>query len=93
MRLATTVPTAPLRPVHIRSRADKTLRHGHSGSIKREAVQPTVGYLYRLREGMTRVGFLPSDPLFKRVDRAYDALHALFVELDYLACEGGGRRA
>jgi hypothetical protein len=57
----------------------------------REAVRPTVGYLYRLRERMTRVGFLPSDPLFKRVDRAYDAMHALFVELHYLACaEAGG---
>ena len=58
----------------------------------RDAVRPTLGYLYRLRERMTRVGFLPSDPLFQRVDRAYNAMHALFVELHYLSCEGGGRR-
>jgi hypothetical protein len=40
---------------------------------------PTVGYLYRLRERMTRVGF----------SQAYNAMHALFVDL---ACEVGGRR-
>jgi hypothetical protein len=48
------------------------------------ALQPHVGYLYRLRERMQQVGFVPSDPLFQRVCEAYDALQALYIELHYL---------
>jgi hypothetical protein len=66
-----------------------------SGSIERwqaaqihRALQPTVGYLYRLRERMLQVGFVPSDPLFQRVSQAYDSLHALFIELHYLSRDG-----
>jgi hypothetical protein len=33
-----------------------------------------VGFLYRLRERMQQVGFLPSDPLYKRVCTAYESL-------------------
>jgi hypothetical protein len=70
-----------------------------SGTIERwqaaqvhRTLQPTVGYLYRLRERMQRSGFLPSDPLFRRVCQAYDSVHALFIKLHYLSCEGAGGR-
>jgi hypothetical protein len=84
--------------LHIRSQAailsgmDSESIERHQAAQIRDTLRPMVGYLYRLRERMSQVGFLPSDPLFKRVDRAYDAMHALFVELHYLACEGGGKR-
>jgi hypothetical protein len=55
------------------------------------SVQPSLNYLFRLRERMTKAGFLPGDPLFKLVDRAYDSVHRLFVELHYLSCDGVGR--
>jgi len=54
-------------------------------------LQPMVGFLYRLRERMQKVGFLPSDPLFKLVCKAYESLHALFIELHYLSCDGVGK--
>jgi hypothetical protein len=50
-----------------------------------KALQPHVGYLYRLRERMAQVGFVPSDPLYQRVCEAYDALQALYIELHYLS--------
>jgi hypothetical protein len=55
------------------------------------SVQPSLGYLYRLRERMVKTGFPPNDPLLKLVDRAYDSMHRLFVELHYLSCYGVGR--
>jgi len=60
-------------------------------ALLNKALQPAVGYLYRLRERMQKVGFLPSDPLYKLVCKAYDSLHALFVELHYLSCDGAGK--
>lgn len=56
-----------------------------------QALRPTVGYLYRLRERMQQVGFLPGDPLFERVCRAHEALQALFVEVHYLSSDGAWR--
>jgi hypothetical protein len=55
------------------------------------SVQPSLSYLCRLRERMTKAGFLPGGPLFKLMDRAYDSMHRLFVELHYLSCDGVGR--
>jgi hypothetical protein len=52
----------------------------------RRTLQPTVGFLHRLRQRMLQVGFLPDDPLFLRVCQAYDALQRLFVDLRYLSC-------
>ena len=54
-------------------------------------VQPSLGYLFRLRERMVKKGFPPSDPLLTLVDKAYDSMHRLFVELHYLSCDGVGR--
>ena len=55
------------------------------------SVQPSLAYLFRLRERMVKTGFPPADPLLKLVDQAYDSMHRLFVELHYLSCDGGGR--
>ena len=43
----------------------------------------------RLRTRMEKVGSTPNDRLFVLVCDAYDALHALSVELHYLSCESG----
>src|SRR5947209_5317354 len=56
-----------------------------------KSLQPMLGYLYRLLDRMQRVGFLPDDRLYQRVSKAYDAMHSLFIELHYLACDGTGR--
>jgi hypothetical protein len=65
-----------------------------SGTLQRwqaarlfKTLQPHVGFLYRLRERMQQVSFLPSDPLYKRVCTAYESLQALYMELHYLSCE------
>jgi hypothetical protein len=52
------------------------------------ALHPGLGYLYRLRERMSK-RFLPTDPLLILTDRAYQAVHALSVELHYLSCADG----
>jgi hypothetical protein len=54
-------------------------------------VQPSLNYLFRLRERMGKTGFPPGDPLFKLVDQAYDSMHRLFIDLHYLSCVGVGR--
>jgi hypothetical protein len=55
------------------------------------AIQPKLAYLYRLRERMTKAKFPPDDKLYCLVERAYDAMHRLFIELHYLSCDGVGR--
>jgi hypothetical protein len=55
----------------------------------RTALFPSINYLHRLRERMEKAGFPPDDKLFALVSKAYDAVHALFVELHYLGCESG----
>lgn len=54
------------------------------------SLRPNLRYLYRLRTRMEKIGFHPSDPLFKLVNQAYDSVHALFIQLHYLSCEGVG---
>ena len=54
------------------------------------AVQPSLAYLFRLRERMTKTRFPPGDPLFQLVENAYDAMQRLFVALHYLSCDGVG---
>lgn len=56
------------------------------------AIHPCLGYLYRLGRRMEKVGITPSDPLLKLVRRAYDAMHALSIELHYRSCDGGTGR-
>jgi hypothetical protein len=55
------------------------------------SIQPSLAYLFRLRERMIKRGFPPGDPLLKLVEKAYDSMHRLFVELHYLSCDGAGR--
>jgi hypothetical protein len=68
----------------------RTIKRWQAAKLHK-TIQPTLGYLYRLRERMQEVGFLPGDPLFERVCQAYDSLHRLFIELHYLSCNGTGR--
>ena len=68
----------------------QTLKRWQAAKLHR-TLQPTLGYLYRLRERMQKVGFLPNDPLFLRVCQAYDAVHRLSIELHYLSCDGTGK--
>lgn len=55
----------------------------------RAVVTRELRYLGRLRDRMTRRGFPPDDPLMWRVEEAFDAVHALSVELHYLTCARG----
>jgi hypothetical protein len=71
-----------------------------AGKIKRwqaarlhRLLQPSVGLLYRLRERMQKVGYVPSDRLYALVCKAYDALHAVYVDVHYLSCDGVGRKS
>jgi hypothetical protein len=67
----------------------ETLKRWQAAKLH-EALHPTVGYLYRLRERMQKAGFPPGDLLFQRVCQAYDAVHRLSIELHYLSCDGTG---
>jgi hypothetical protein len=49
-------------------------------------LQPMLGYLNRRKRRMDRKGFPPDDPLLAAACRAEDAMHALHVEVHYLAC-------
>ena len=49
-------------------------------------LQPMLSYLGRLKERMRRRGFLAEDRLLQAVCRAEDGVHALSVEVHYLAC-------
>ena len=53
------------------------------------ALRPTLGYLYRLRERMEKRRFPPEDKLLRLTATAYQALHALTIELHYMSCGGG----
>lgn len=55
-------------------------------------LQPMLGYLSRLKDRMRRKGFMVDDRLLSAVCRAEDAMHALSVEVHYLACgDSAGR--
>jgi hypothetical protein len=56
-----------------------------------EVLHPQLGYLYRLRSRMEKTGFLPSDPYYRLVEKAYDAVHALWIETHYMSCSGAGK--
>ncbi len=64
------------------------LTHEQAGKL-RDVIGPQMCYLFRLRERMTKTGFLPDDKLYYLVDKAYDAMHKLFIELHYMSCQGG----
>ena len=52
-------------------------------------LSPTLGFLHRLGERMDKRQFPPNDKLVLLTRRAYEALHALCVELHYLSCGSG----
>ena len=60
-----------------------------------EHVRRQLRYAGRLRDRMNRRGFPPNDPLYVAATMAFNGLHALSVELHYLACSPGtvGRSA
>jgi len=66
-----------------------TLRRWQIARLKK-SVDPMLRYLFRLRDRMRKVGFLPSDPLYCVVEKAYDAVQALTVKLHYMGCDGTG---
>ncbi len=72
--------------------ASKSIDREHAKRIQ-AAIQPSVGYLFRLKLRMEDVGFLPDDPLYQLVKKAYEAMHGLSVELNYRACAGGVGKA
>jgi hypothetical protein len=56
-------------------------------------ITPTLGYLNRLRDRMEQLGFpAEDDTLYRLVENACDALHALNVETHYLSCGSGVAR-
>jgi hypothetical protein len=48
-----------------------------------------MNYLLRLRTRMEKTGFLPDDPLYQMVCKAYDAMHQSWVEFHYRSCKSG----
>jgi hypothetical protein len=56
-------------------------------------LQPMLGYLNRLKKRMQRRGFPPDDRLLIAACRAEEALHALSVEVHYVACGDTAGRA
>src|SRR4051812_28642333 len=55
----------------------------------REHLQPTLGYLTRLRDRMVKRRFPPDDLLMVDVQKACDAMQSISVRLHYLSCQGG----
>jgi hypothetical protein len=58
-----------------------------------KAFFPHLNFFFRLKRGMERVGFLPEDPLYQLLAKAYDAAQALSVELHYRSCGHGVGRS
>ena len=54
------------------------------------SLQPSLNYLLRLRQRMEKKGFVPGDPYYQLVSRAYDAMQTLWIQTHYLSCEGAG---
>ena len=49
-----------------------------------EAVRPTMVYLQKLQNRMNVTGFRPDDRLYLSADKAYKALHSMFIDLHYM---------
>ncbi len=50
---------------------------------------PGANYLIRLRERMVNAGFSPTDPIFKLVEKAQEAMQHLCTAVPYAGCESG----
>jgi hypothetical protein len=64
-----------------------------SDDLTTEQVKPVAAavcrqkeYLYRLRERMQKRGITESDPLYAKVQAAYDAVFRLWIDLHYRGC-------
>jgi len=68
----------------------QTMDRDHARKLH-QALQPSLGFLFRLRERTTKAGFPPDDKLYQLVSKAFESVHALSVELHYLSCEGTWR--
>ena len=55
----------------------------------RDAIHERLGWMIRVRERMEKVGFLPSDRLFRLANDAENAMRDLCMALHYTSCEGG----
>ena len=59
----------------------------------KEKLRPMLAYLGRLEKRMHKRRFPPDDKLVHLVRDAYNAMHALNVEIHYLSCTSGVGRA
>ncbi len=55
----------------------------------RDLVQPMLGFLYRCKRRLEAKAFDHNSKLFRVVDKAYDAMHSLHLELHYISCGRG----
>jgi hypothetical protein len=53
-----------------------------------ERIRPMLAYLYALKRRIDERHFPPGDQLRRRVERAYDELHRLWIDLHYKSCPG-----
>lgn len=58
-----------------------------------KSVGPSLNYLGRLRHRMEKRGFPMSDPYYRTVCTAFDAMQAIFVQTHYLSCTSGVGKA
>ncbi len=54
--------------------------------ILQEQIRRQGAYLSKLMTRMEKTGFHPLDPIYKRVVKAHDANHELWVHIHYAAC-------
>ena len=48
-----------------------------------------LGFLYRCKRRLEAKGFDKHTKRFRLVEKTYDAMHSLHLELHYIACERG----
>lgn len=58
----------------------------------RDALFPSINYMGRLQMRMEETSFSPTDPLLKLVKKSFDAMHALYNEMNYQSCKSGAGR-
>lgn len=58
----------------------------------RDSLFLSINYLGRLQKRMEETGFSPTDPLLKLVRNAFDAMQALYIEMNYQSCKSGAGR-
>ncbi|HEX4588561.1 MAG TPA: hypothetical protein VH120_01450 [Gemmataceae bacterium] len=64
----------------------------HQAERIQRVINPTVGYLYRLRTRLEQNGRPPSDPLYQFVRAAFDSLQSLSIDLHYRAVDDAADR-